>query len=83
LNHHQPELAEEHQRLTALIAVADQLANDWERLGDSMMDDFVLPSALSLLVNDEDGQFEATFIEAIPEILNDAQRDAQDMMSGK
>lgn len=84
LNHHQPELAEQHQRLTALISVADQLANDWERLGERMMEDFVSPPALSLLVNLEDGgQFEATFAEAVPSLLNDARRDAQEMMSAK
>ncbi len=82
LNHHQPELAEEHQRLTALIAVADQLANDWERFGENMLAEFVPPPALSLLVNDENGQFEAAFIEAVPTLLDEAQRDAAAMMAG-
>lgn len=83
LNHHQPELAEEHQRLTALISVADQLANDWERLGANMLEGFAPPSSLSLLVNDESSQFEASFIEAVPKLLEEAQRDAEAMMSGK
>ena len=83
LNHHQPELAEEYQRLTALISVADQLANDWQRLGDRMMEDFTPPSALSLLVTNESDEFAAAFAEAAPQLLADAQRDAEAMMNAK
>lgn len=83
LNHHQPELAEEHQRLTALIAVADQLANDWQRLGDRMMEDFTPPSAMSLLSDDENGDFVASFAGVAPLLLAEAQRDAEAMMAAK
>lgn len=83
LNHHQPELAEKHQRLTALIAVADQLANDWQRLGDRMMEDFALPSALSLLSDDDNGDFAASFARIAPLLLAEAHRDAQAMMATK
>ena len=83
LNHHQPELAEKHQRLTALIAVADQLANDWQRLGARMMEDFTPPSALSLLSDDENGDFAASFAEVTPTLLAEAQRDAETMMAAK
>ncbi len=83
LNHHQPELAEEHQRLTALIAVADQLANDWQRLGDRMLEEFTPPSALSLLADDENGAFVASFTEVFPTLLAESHRDAEAMMAAK
>lgn len=83
LNHHQPELAEEHQRLTVLIAVADQLANGWQRWGDRVLEEFTPPEVLSLLSNDADEVFVARFTEVAPALLADAQRDADAMMSGK
>ena len=83
LNHHQPELAHEHQRLTALIAVADQMANDWQRFGDRVLETFTPPAALSLLANDENGDFAATFANVAPTFFADAQRDAEAMMSAK
>ena len=83
LHHHEPELAEEHQRLTALIAVADQLANNWERLGDRVSEDFTPSPALSLLADDDDGAFAAGFAAMAPTLLADAQRDAEAMMSAK
>jgi HD-like signal output (HDOD) protein len=83
LNHHQPELAREHQRLTALIAVADHLANDWQRLGDRLMEEFTPSSALTLLADDENGDFAASFAGVAPLLLAEAQRDADAMMTVK
>ncbi len=81
LNHHQPELVEEHQRLTALIAVADQLANHWQRSGDNIPEEFTPPSALSLLVDDENGEFAAEFAKVAPTLMAEAQRDAEAMVA--
>lgn len=83
LHHHQPELAEKHPQLTALIAVADQLANDWQRLGDQMFEDFTPPSALTLLSNNVTDEFLNGFAALAPTLLNDARRDAEAMMSAK
>ncbi len=83
LNHHSPELAEENQRIIALIAVADQLANDWQRLGDRFTEEFTPPDALSLLTDDVTGKFAASFVELAPILLGEAQRDADAMMAGK
>lgn len=83
LHHHQPELAEKHQRLTALIAVADQLANDWQRLGDRAAEDFTPPDALSLLTDDQSEEFLNGFAALAPTLLHEAQRDAAAMMSAK
>lgn len=83
LNHHRPELAGDHQRLTALIAVADQLANDWQRFGESIHENFTPPAALPLLQDDANGRFAASFIEIAPILLAEAQRDAETMMSAK
>lgn len=83
LNHHHPELAEEHQCLTALIAVADQLANDWHRLGDRMFDEWTLPPAIALLADVETNSFTSDFAELIPTLLSNVQRDVEDMMSTK
>lgn len=83
LHHHQPEFAEKHQRLTALIAVADQLANDWQRLGDRVTEEFTPPAALSRLSDETSEEFLNGFAAAAPSLLAEAQRDADAMMSSK
>lgn len=83
LHHHQPELAEKHQRLTALVAVADQLANDWQRLGDRAAEDFTPPAAMSLLTDTMTDEFLESFATLVPTLLDDARRDAEAMMSAK
>jgi HD-like signal output (HDOD) protein len=83
LHHHQPELADEQQRLTALIAVADQLANDWQRLGDRACEAFMVPAALSLLIDDLSDERLQEFSTIVPTLLAEAQRDAAAMMSAK
>lgn len=81
LYHHQPELADKHQRLTALIATADQLANDWQRQGAGMLEDFSPPEALSLLISDETGEVAASLLDALPVLMHAVRQDAKAMMS--
>lgn len=80
LHHHEPELAEQHQRLAALIAVADHLANHLQRFGDSD-EELTLPPAFSLLLeNQADDQAAGAFWSSIPALLRQAQSDADAML---
>lgn len=83
LHHHQPQLAVQHQRLTALIAVADQMANDWQRLGAGFVEEFEPPSALDLLTDDRHEEFVSEFVNLAPTLMEEAQRDADVLISAK
>lgn len=79
--HHQPERAETATRLTALIAVADQLANDWQRLGESVLENVSTPDAWTLLTDCMDREPDVPFAELVPALLEGARQDVETLMS--
>lgn len=75
LCHHRPELAQDGRRLTALVSVADHMANHLHLFGTP---DGYLPSSnpyWPILAEFADSRFERTFKEAVPVSMQNAQRD--------
>lgn len=80
LRHHQPELADEHGKLTALIAVADHMANHVQRCGDADGYDPQANPALPILARYSHPPFETHFCEIAVSLMQEAQRDAKTML---
>ena len=80
LRHHQPELAGDSEKLTALIAMADHMASHVQRCGDSEGYDPQLNPGLPLLKRFMRPTFEAHFCEIAGALMQEAQRDAKLML---
>lgn len=78
--HHQPELAVEGRRLTALIAVADDMANYLQQFEES--DGYAPHSCPFLPALQAFGgpRFETRFCEAVPKLMKQAHRDANQIL---
>lgn len=80
LRHHQPEKATEHQKLTALIAVADHMANYLQKNGDAKGYEPRQNPHLTLLSGFLKPPFETHFAEIAVSLMHDAQRDAKSLL---
>jgi HD-like signal output (HDOD) protein len=80
LFHHQPEMAGDHQKLTALIAVADHMANHLQRFKESANYDPTSNPFLSTLANFADSKFTTQFTEMSVSLIEKAKHDAQHML---
>jgi HD-like signal output (HDOD) protein len=80
LRHHHPELAREGQKLTALIAVADHMANHLQRFEKSAGYEPAANPFWPILAKFADSHFERHFIETAPALMEEAQRDAENLM---
>ena len=79
--HHHPDSAGENQRLTALIAVADHMANHLHRFGESTG---YYPSRnpfLSVLAQFGDDQLEAQFVRMAPALMDQVLFEAKTLES--
>lgn len=81
LRHHQPELAGDNRKLTALIAVADHMANHLQRCGNAEDYDPLQNPALPLLTEYVDPPFETHFCESAVALMEEAQRDARTLLN--
>ncbi len=80
LSHHDPEHAEGNGKLSALIAVADHMANFVQRTGDPDGYDPQLNPALPVLSKFMQPPFETHFLETAVELMQEAQRDAKSLL---
>jgi HD-like signal output (HDOD) protein len=80
LLHHQPEQAGHGRRLTALIATADHMANHLQRFDEAKDYDAATNPFWSLLSEDAEPHFARHFVEIAPELMEAAQRDADQLM---
>ena len=80
LLHHQPELAEEGRRLTTLIAVADHMANHLQRFEEAEGYDAAANPFMPNLAEFGDSHFERHFVESAAALMEEAQRDAENLM---
>jgi HD-like signal output (HDOD) protein len=81
LRHHQPETAVDNRKLTALISVADHMANHLQRCGNAEEYDAQQNPALPLLTEYADAQFETHFYESANALMQEAQRDARTLLN--
>jgi len=77
LYHHDPATAETGQKMTALIAVADHMANYLQRTGDAEGYDPTQNSAVPVLANFLPPTFVTHFAESAVPLMHEAQRDAK------
>ena len=82
LFHHQPELASDNQKLTALVAVADDMANHLQRFNESATYDPFSNPFLSTLEKYADNRFLKQYSEMAIPIMERAQQDAEGMLKG-
>ena len=81
LRHHRPDLATgESRKLTALVAVADHMANYLQRMGDSDGYDPQHNPGLPILSGFVPPPFETHFHEIAIPLMQEAQRDAKTML---
>ncbi len=80
LRHHQPELAREGRKLTALIAVADHMANHLQRFEESAGYEPAANPFWSIRAEFADPHFERHFVEMTPLLMEEAQHDAENLM---
>ena len=77
--HHQPEMALENPRLTALVSVADHMANHLQRFNESVGYDPASNPYLPTLAKFADPQFEKQFRKMAEPLMDLAQRDSLSM----
>ena len=75
--HHQPEMALENPRLTALVSVADHMANHLQRFNESVGYDPASNPYLPTLAKFADPQFEKQLSGTISLLMDRVQRDTQ------
>ena len=80
LFHHEPEKAKEHKKLTALIAVADHMANHIQRYKESSSYDPAGNPFLPVLAEFVDSRFKKQFSEMAVSLMDKAKRDADAML---
>ncbi|MCX7421902.1 MAG: HDOD domain-containing protein [Planctomycetia bacterium] len=80
LHHHQPELAEQSQKLTTLIAVADHMANHLQRHEESAGYNPDSNPFWPALADHADATVEKHFHELVPAMMEVTQRDAASLM---
>lgn len=79
--HHKPEFAaSEHKKLTALIAVADHMANYLQRTGSGAGYNLSTNSAVAVLSPYVVPPFETHLAEIAPQLMQEAQHDAKAML---
>ena len=80
LFHHQPEMAHVNQKLTALIAVADHMANHLQRFKESSTYDPSSNPFLPILAKYCDGKFKKQFTEVSASLMDRSMQDTKAML---